>query len=281
MKFLKDPLLHFLLLGALIFGLSRFFGSEAGGRVSEDRLIRVPADKIEELAEVFTRTWQRSPSREELQGLVRNHVLEEASVREALNMGLEADDTIIRRRLRQKLESLTGGMMVLTEPKDAELEAYLAENPEPFFEDARVDLRQVFFAPEKLGGNPEDELAKLLGLLRDGQAIEGHPTLLPGFRPDAPLGSIEATFGADFARRVAELPVGEWHGPLRSGFGLHLVRVERRTPARLPELDEVRQAVQREWARTRQEDVTRRFHEELLERYEVEVEWPEPEVGEP
>lgn len=277
MKLLKEPLLHFLVLGALIFILARHFGAEAADRVPEDQLITVPAGKIEQLSAIFAKTWQRPPTRDELQGLIDDHVLEEAYVREALNMGLEKDDTIIRRRLRQKLEFLTGDMMALTEPSDADLQGYLEENPEVFREEPRVDLQQIYFNPEKLGDDPDAEMEEVLGKLRDGQTVEGHPTLLPGSRPDAPLRSIEATFGTDFAARIATLPVGEWQGPLRSGFGLHFILLENRTPGRLPELDEIRATVQREWAHARKQRMTREFNEKLLGRYQIEIEWPQPQ----
>jgi len=281
MKLLKEPLLHFLVLGALVFWLSRHFGAEAGNRLPADQLIEVPAGKIEQLSSIFAKTWQRPPTRDELQGLVDDYILEEAYVREALKMGLEDDDTIIRRRLRQKLEFLTGDMMSLTQPGDEDLQGFLEANPDRFREDPRVDLRQVFFNPEKLGPDPEAEMEESLARLRAGEDVEGHPTLLPGFRPDAPLRSIAATFGSDFTEQLATVPVGEWQGPLRSGFGLHFVRVEQRTPGRLPELAEIRDAVQREWAHERKQEMTRQFNQELLDNYQIEVEWPEPADSEP
>lgn len=273
MKLIKEPLLHFLLIGGLIFAVTAMAPSPSGEAADADPLIAVSPGRIEQLSAVFAKTWQRPPTTWELRELIDDYVLEEAYAREAIRMGLEKDDTIVRRRLRQKLEFLTADLMVPTEPSEDELADFIESNPEKFREAPRLDLRQVFFNPEKLDG--EDGLQAALAALRAGGAVEGHTTLLPASCADAPLRSIAAIFGDDFAGQIAELAPGNWQGPLRSGFGLHLVLVEKRVPGRLPELDEIRDTVHREWVNERRKEMTRRFDEKLLERYGIEIQWPE------
>lgn len=280
MKILKEPLVHFLLLGGLIFALYYAFrGEDAGGDTAKE--IVVPPGKIEQLAAIFTKTWQRPPTRDEIEALVDDHVIEEAYAREAIAMGLDEDDTVIRRRLRQKLEFLTGDLAALTQPTDEELDTYLTEHADDFREQPRYDFQQVFFNPEKLGDDRESALNEALDQLRAGEPVEGHPTLLPASREDATLRAVAATFGTAFANSLADLPTGEWQGPVESGFGLHFVRIDKTVPGRLPALDEIRAAVEREWANRRKEEMTREFNRELLARYQIDIQWPQPDEETP
>ena len=274
---LKEPLLHFILLGALVFGLARWIDPD---EAPPEQLITVPTGKVEQLATIFAKTWQRTPTRQELEGLIDDYILEEAYTREAINMGLEKDDTIIRRRLRQKLEFLTGDLIALTDPTDEDLQAYLEANPDKFREDPRLSFRQVFLDPGRLDGDPSAAAQTALEQLRAGEEVEGHPTLLPAAREDTPLRVISGTFGASFAQQLEAKPTGEWQGPVQSSYGIHLVRVDEHVPGRLPPLEEIRATVQREWAHERKEEMTRQFNRELLDRYTIRVEWPETDAPE-
>ena len=129
MKLLREPLLHFVLLGAAIFAAHSLLANHSVDRPAE---IIVTQGKLENLVIGFTRTWQRPPTDEELQGLIRDYVREEAAYRKALAMGLDRDDTIVRRRLRQKLEFISDDLVAQTEPTDANLQAFLAAHPEDF-----------------------------------------------------------------------------------------------------------------------------------------------------
>jgi hypothetical protein len=275
MKFLKEPFLHFIVLGCLIFALYSAFGpnDEDGALVKEE--INVSVGKVEQLSAIFLKTWQRPPTRDELQGLIDDYILEEAYTRMAAEMGLDKDDTVIRRRLRQKMEFLTADVAALSDPSDEELAAYLAANPEDFREDPRFDFQQIYFNLKKLGDTAKDVLGGTLAKLRAGEAIEGHPTLLPNASVDTPLRDIARNFGNDFAEQIPALPSGEWQGPLRSSFGAHFVLIDKIIPGRLPELDQVRQAVSREWANERKQTMTAKFNQELLDRYRIEIQWPD------
>jgi hypothetical protein len=278
MKFLKEPFLHFTVLGCLILALYSVFGKNSDDGDSAQDEIVVSSGRVEQISAIFLKTWQRPPTHDELQGLIGDYVLEEAYTRMASEMGLDKDDTVIRRRLRQKMEFLTNDVAALSEPSEEELSNYLAANSDDFREDPRFDFRQFFFSPEKLGDSAEGFLADTLAKLRAGENIEGHPTLLPEASTDAPLRSIAGNFGSDFAEQVAKLPDGEWQGPLSSSFGVHFVRIDKRIPGRLPELDKIRQVVLREWANERKQAMATEFKRELLTRYRIEIQWPETEA---
>jgi len=276
-RLLLDPLLHFLLAGALLFAVHAVLSD--GGEAPPDRIVVGEAD-VARLAETFERTWQRPPTQKELRGLVDDFVTEEVLCREALALGLDRNDLVVRRRMRQKMEFLTADLAG-TEPSEAQLVAHLRAHPEPFEIPPRTSFTQVFVDREGVapdaGTAPEVRAAALLDRLRragppgEVPAEAGDATLLPSRLERVPPREIEAQLGRVFAEAVGSAPVGEWSGPLRSAFGLHLVYVESREPARLPALQEVRARVEADWQAERREQARERFHGSLREGYEIVV----------
>jgi hypothetical protein len=268
-RLLRDPLVHFLLGGALLFGL---YGLVGDGPESRDRVV-VGEAEVERLATTFARTWMRPPTRAELDGLIDDFITEEILYREALELGLDRNDLVIRRRLRQKMEFLAQDLSDPT-ADDAALQAFLAENPERFREPERWSFRQLFFDPERDGA--ERASARLAGLRADPDfdGAAGDPTLLPRTLERASAREIDGTLGAGFAAQLAGAEVGEWAGPYRSSFGLHLVLVGERTPGRLPTLEEIRPVVEREWSAEERRALNERFEQGIRERYEIEVQLP-------
>jgi hypothetical protein len=273
-KILREPLLHFVVLGAGLFVLFGVVGGPAEERPDQ---IVVSAAKVENLAELFQRTWRRPPTQAELDGLIADHVKEEILYREALALGLETDDIVIRRRLRQKMEFLSEDVAAQGEPSEAELEAFLAEHAERFRAPARVSFSQVYLSPERRGAEAWTDAERVLVALDAGKtdpAASGDPFLLEqDYRQQTPH-DIERLFGEQFAAGISGLPVGRWAGPVQSGYGLHVVLVRERNPEHLPQLDEVRDAVLRDWQAARRDDANRAFYDTLLARYEVTVERP-------
>jgi len=267
----------------LLFALHAFLTrSSAPG----DTEIVITAGKIEHLAGLFARTWQRPPTAEELKGLIDQHVKEEIFSREAMKLGLDREDTIIRRRLQQKMEFIAEDFAAATEPAEQELEAYLDQHPEVFRTDTRFTFRQIFLDPGQRGDSLERDAAALLAKLgeTDGAVdrVElGDRTLLPPELTDESMRTIESYFGADFAAALGEAPLGEWTGPIRSSFGTHLVFVAQRAEPSRPELDEVRDQVVREVMNARREEAQRVFLNSLLDKYEVRIEWPGGEAAPP
>jgi len=274
---LKEPLLHFLLLGAAIFATYGLMPTH--GATDQERIV-VTQGRIEALATAFGRTWRRPPTVEELDGLIRDYVREEVSAREAIALGLDKDDTVIRRRLRQKLEFVSEDLAAQAEPTEDQLRAYLEAHPAAFRVAPRFTFRQVFLSPERRGENLSRDAAGMLTQLRQGGAdakLLGDSLLLDRQFDAIPADDVVKQFGEQFAARLAELPTREWQGPIPSGYGAHLVFVIARTEERLPPLEEVRDGVRREWANARRRQANDEFYAALLQRYTVIVEPPKPD----
>lgn len=271
MKLLRDPLVHFLAGGALLFAL---YARVNGGEPDEGRIV-VSEARVASLASGFERTWMRPPSPDELRALVDDYVREEILYREALALGLDRDDLVVRRRMRQKMEFLNAEIADLAEPTREELESYLEAHPERFREPERWSFQQVFVSPDR-SGDVEERARALLARLRAAPdaGVDGDPTLLPPGLEGASAEEIARTFGTGFAAELARAPEGRWGPPIASAYGLHLVRVTGREPGRLPDLDEVRSTVEREWTAERRRESEERFYRDLRQRYEVEVRMP-------
>jgi len=279
-RLIREPLLHFLLLGAALFLLYAYVGDD--GPEPAD-LIVVDDAEIQRLAEQFQRTWMRPPTRQELEGLTEDFVKEEILYREALALGLDRDDLVIRRRMRQKMEFLSADLVELQEPSQAELQAYLDANPDKFRRPERLSLQQIYFNPENPKGDVRQRAAELLERLgaQPATAIDslGDPTLLPAQLDGVTAADIDGVFGRGFAAHIRTLSADAWAGPVESAYGLHLVRVNGHEPGGLPTLSEVRSLVEREWATGRRSESERAFYQALRQRYRVEVKMPEHARG--
>lgn len=276
-RLLQEPLLHFVVLGSALFAAYAWLGDRSGDSAGSAGQIVITQGRIRSLSEGFGRTWNRPPSDDELAGLIRTYLREEVMTREALALGLDRDDTIVRRRLAQKMEFLFEDLTGELDPTDDRLAAYLAQHPDSFRAEARVTFSQVFLDPTKRG-TALDEDAKAL-LTRLDAAAEpselaalGDSAMLEPRLEDAAASEVVARFGEPFGRALLELPTGRWVGPVASGYGAHLVRVEKREPPRLPDLDEVRDAVTREWTTARRRELKEAQLDALLARYEITIE---------
>jgi hypothetical protein len=223
--------------------------------------------------------WSRPPTADEIKGLVDDYIAEEIYYREAVAMGLDQDDTVIRRRLRQKMEFISADAAAAVEPTDAGLQAYLAAHPGKFLEPAELTFVQVYFNTEKRGDQARPEAEQLLAQLQAGRgpaalAGAGDPTLLPGDMQSASPQLITNTFGSDFAAQILEAPVGQWSGPLQSGFGLHLVRVDERKEGTMPPFEQIRPLVLREWQAEQLTQSNKAYLDSLRARYDIRIEGP-------
>ena len=224
---------------------------------------------------MFLKTRQRLPTETELAGLVDDFIIEEILYREAKGIGLDQNDTIIRRRLRQKMEFLFDDFST-AEPSDDELQQFLSENPGQFRSDARITFEHVYLNDASLA---EAEI-----LLRELQSAESRPTdemfiagLLPPRFEMSRKAEIAARFGGVFAEQLFSVEAGQWTGPIESPFGIHLVYVEEVVPERLPELDEIRDIVKRDWLVVRRADAEREILDTLRQKYTVTIEEPGPD----
>ena len=247
---------------------------------SEPGKILITQGRIESLETMFSRTWRRPPSASELEGLIRDYVREEVFAREAVALGLDKDDTIIRRRLRQKLEFISEDVTAHAEPTDEQLQAYLKAHPDTFRGDRRFSFRQLYLDPQRRGANLRRDAAQVLAQLgRPGNKVDpatlGDSLMLENEFKALAASEVVKQFGEKFAASLSEMTTGQWHGPIESGFGVHLVFLSERTDGSLPSLKDVRPAVRREWTNARQMEANEKFYQTLLKRYTVTIERPE------
>jgi hypothetical protein len=277
-KLIHEPFIHFIFLGLAIFLAYHFLSARADNQPGK---IVITQGEITSMVIGFSRTWQRPPTHEELEGLIRDLVREEVYSREAIAMGLDRDDPIIRRRLQQKLEFVTDDVTTVAEPTDAELADYLKTHGASFGGYRRLTFSQVYLDPSRRGEHLAQDANELLIRLRpQGLDVDlsslGDVFLLEHRFEAAPTIEIANQFGKKFAAKVADAPIGRWFGPVESGYGTHLVFVEERTEGRQPELAEVRDAVRREWINARRLESNEKFFQNLLKQYEVVVEKIDP-----
>jgi len=281
MRFLREPLLHFLLLGVGLFALFYFVNKESGG--DPERIV-VTAGQIQRISDGFTRTWQRPPTQEELEGLIQDYIREEVLYREAIALGLDRDDTVIRRRLRQKMEFISEDVASQAEPTDEELRYYLAKHPDKFRLERSFTFSHVYLNPERRGDSLIRDVERVLTELNKGGGNSDVAGLGDNFLLDrefkaASQSEVAKVFGEQFAAQLSQLEPGRWHGPIESGYGVHLVFVHERTEGYIPPLDEVHDAVRREWANDQRIKTNEKFYQSLLERYTVTIEQPEKASG--
>ena len=272
--------MHFLALGALVFLL--FHLTTDRGETQDGKIV-VTRGKVEQLLTGFSRTWQRPPTQQELDGLVEDDIREEVLYREALGMGLDKDDVIIRRRMRQKLEFLTEDTAAAAPPTDADLQGWLDKHPDKFRVEPKLAFSQVYLNAAHAGDNASAAASKVLAQLdnagESAAAAElGDTTMLPHQFPLSRVDEIASVFGDEFARRIAQLGSGRWIGPIPSGYGWHIVYVSERTEGRPKPLSEVREAVQRDWLAARRKEIIDATYSKLREKYAVIVEGLPPQA---
>ena len=272
---LREPLFQFLVLGGVLFSLSHLV--DRNKAEAPDRIL-VSSARIDNLADGFARTWRRPPSKEELQGLIDDYIRDEVFYREGRAAGLDRDDVIIRRRVRQKMEFLAEDASS-AEPGDDQLAAYLEANPARFRTDDRLTFRQVFLSANRRERTINDDSKQVadaltqLGATGDTTSL-GDPFLLGEDFKAVSQTDVVGIFGDDFAKYLAVVELGRWQGPISSSFGQHFVYISERIPGGLPPLAAVREAVLREWSNARRLEAEQKLYRSLRDRYDIVVETP-------
>lgn len=274
MRLLREPLVHFVALGAALFivyaVVSDAFTSD------ESRRIEITESDIQLLAETFQRQWQRAPTQEELRNLVEARVHEEVLYRQALAVGLDQNDVVVRRRMVQKMEMLSQDLALLADPTDQQLQAFFQERQEDYRIPPRITFSHVYFNPDRRGRTVEGDARRALAEI---QAMNPPPQRLPeaGDRFILPYDytlltplEVQQQFGARFAEVIFELEPG-WHGPIISGYGLHLVNVRERADSRIPEYAEIRDRLVFDYNRMRSDRAKNALYESLAAQYEVKI----------
>ncbi len=259
-KWLKEPLIAFLALGALIFGLANFVGEPAANQVVE-----VDQAEINRLIEQWRAQMGRAPSEAELDGLVEQFLREEIYYREALRLSLDQGDVIVRRRLVQKLTFLTEDLATSQPPTQAELRAFYQTNLGRYELPKRFSFLHRYFSVDRR----DDAQADAVAALAD-PSISGDPFMLQRAYAERSERKIGVLFGRGFAASVAALtPSPDWQGPIRSAYGWHLVRLEQIQPSRLPPFEDMAVRVAADLNAQHREDANRAFYEQLRSRYQV------------
>ncbi|MEE2778396.1 MAG: peptidylprolyl isomerase [Acidobacteriota bacterium] len=273
-KLLREPLVHFLAVGVVLFVVAGLTRDPGSGRQAR---ILVTDDDIARLSVAWQRQWRRPPSVDELANLVRSHLREEILYREAVALGLDQDDTIVRRRLVQKMEFLSEDMAVQTDPPDDAIADYFNANIEDFRVPPRVGFTHAYFSRDRRGEATDKDTRALVERLSgnvDPAAADDEGDRFMLQRSYAAKSEVEIgqLFGRAFATSIHGLEVGRWHGPIESGYGLHAVFVHSREESRLPALDDVRDEVRNELLTTRRREANRDLYERLRDKYVIEVE---------
>ena len=267
---LREPLVHFLVAGALIFVVLSGRAPDAG-----ERRIVVNEEVVSGLVNNYIQAFRRPPSDEELDGLIRDYVRGEVYYREALRLGLDRDDDVIKKRLRNKMLAIAGAEAEATKPSDAELQALLDKDPTRYAEPPRYTLAQRYLGQDTptLRAAVTAQLAEL----KPGNApnLPEQPIPLPGTLDGAPLTDIAAQFGDDFALALEKAPTGRWIGPVVSGFGLHLVKVARRDSPPPPKLTDIRQRLENDWRSAAVRKAEEDNLNALLKGYDIVIEKPQ------
>jgi len=268
----REPLLHFLLLGGALFAV---YGLLHRGGVESSRQIVLTLDDVRQLDAYFESQWRRPPTPEEFNRLVENKVEEEVLYREALAMGLDKDDTIVKRRMAQKMQFLAEDVAAAHEPSTTELRSWFEKNQDKFALPARVSFRHLFFSPDRRAERARDEsmraLAKLAGQSEDAKAAAslGDPFMLQDYYGDRSPEQVAKEFGPQFAQGLFHLAPGSWQGPLESGYGWHLVYVDSFVAGRVPAFEEIMTDVKTAWLGDQKEQAWHKSYEGMRAKYTV------------
>ena len=267
-RLLREPLLHFLALGGLIFALYSVVSDPLPTPVNT---IIIGPERIEHLTKSYQAVWRHPPSADELNGIIDDAVREEVYYREALALGLDTNDTIVRRRLRQKMEFLSDSGAELLQPAAGELEAHLLANEAKFRRSPLLAFEQIF-----LGQYPAPERAEELLKALQNESLADPFSLASSSLLPAQLGlsspeKVDGVFGQGFFAQLLELPRGLWAGPVKSAYGVHLARIVENVEASQPPLAEIREIVLRDWKAVKVKEIRELHYARLREHYVVEI----------
>ena len=296
LRILREPLFHFLLIGAALFAIYRYFPPAAPALTPSvqaaapsgqppSRQIVLTFDSLARQATVFQSQWGRDPTPKELDRLVEADIQEEILYREGLAMGLDKDDEIIRRRMAQKMQFLAENVAAAHEPSDAELKAWFGQNQKQFVEPARTSFRHFYFSPDRRGANARSDAGKALveinGQPENTQFAGADPFMFQDNYRDRTSEFLNKEFGPSFTAALAKLPAGSWQGPVESGFGWHLVFVDTVIAARAPSLEEIKADVKQAWLTDQKATAVKKAYEDLRAKYTVLLPAPPPEGAPP
>ncbi|MGE5213982.1 MAG: peptidyl-prolyl cis-trans isomerase [Nitrospirota bacterium] len=277
-RWLREPLLHFLLIGLLLFGFYAYKNRGRGEAKSATQIV-LSLDELATMEMYFESQWHRRPTPQEFQAMVEDKVKEEVLYREGLVMGLDKNDTIVKRRMAQKVQFLAEDMATAHEPSTAELKAWFEKNTDKFALPSRYSFRHVYFSPDKRGKNAQDDasnaLAKIAGQREDSALIASADRFMfQDYYGDRTPSAIAKEFGPQFAVALEKIKPGSWQGPIESGFGWHLVFVDTVIPGRIPAFEEIESQAKTAWLGEQKAEAREKAYKSLRSKYTVLVPSP-------
>jgi peptidyl-prolyl cis-trans isomerase C len=273
-RWLREPLLHFLVAGLALFAIYRTL-NPIPEQPDEGKRIVITEDDLRQVQIAWRAQWQRFPTPDEMRGLVDSKIREEILYREAMALGLEKGDTIVKRRLAQKMEFLADDISTLREPQIDELKAWFENNQDRFALPTLVSFHHAYFSPDRRGTHARDDafggLRKLAGHSNDLDALNGlaDPFMFQDYYGERSFDQVANIFGTEFANSLFALKPGAWQGPIESGLGWHLVLIDAITPGRVPAFDEIAADVKVQWTDQQRVELRSRAFELMKARYEI------------
>jgi peptidyl-prolyl cis-trans isomerase C len=270
----REPLLHFLLIGLVLFVVYDRLHPAAESKAASNRIV-LTSDDFEQLGVTWLAQGRAPPTPAEMKSLIELRVREEVLYREALALGLDKDDTIVKRRLAQKMEFLAEGAAIESSPSPDTLRAWFRDNAQRFLLPPRVSFRHLYFSPDKRGEHAHEAAASAMvqlsgkpGDWKDAEAL-GDPFMDRDYYGDRSAEDMAKLFGSNFAREIAGLKTGQWQGPVESGYGWHLVFIDTSVVARVPDFEEIEPEIRAEWIEDQRAEAKRKTYELMRARYQV------------
>jgi len=276
MKFFREPLVHFLAIGAALFVIYGLWGQQEGEE--NERAVTITAGEINWLTDAWQKRWNRPPTEKERKGLIDQYLREMILYREAVAMGLDKEDTVIRRRLAQKLEFLSQDLITPQPPTQEELQAYFETHMDRYQAPDLITMTHVFIDPDLRGdrtlADAKTIKLKLQALKEPPRDAHGYgdPFMLQSYYPERSKAELLKLFGSGFAKSVFELATRQWHGPVLSGYGTHLVYVHDHRKSPPPTFAEAQAQVRRDWENDKREQLNEQFIASVVARYDVTIE---------
>jgi hypothetical protein len=271
---LREPLTHFLFIGAALFAVY-YYMQPVRSAPPSSKQIQLSLDELAQLTVLFQSQWRRDPTPEEFSRMVEQKVQSEVLYREALAMDLDKHDEIVKRRMAQKMQFLAEDVAAAREPTTEELKMWFARNTDKFALPKRVSFRHLYFSPDKRGARARDDAAKGLAQINgqpEGVKIpesSADPFMFQEYYRDRAPDYLGKEFGPQFAEALKKLPAGSWQGPIQSGFGWHLVFVDTEIPGRIPDFEEIESDVKTAWLAEQKAAAWDKAYKEMRAKYTV------------
>jgi peptidyl-prolyl cis-trans isomerase C len=273
-RWLREPLLQFLAAGIVLFAAYRVLNPLSEAPDTGSRIV-ITQDDLRQMQIAWRAQWQRFPTPEELRGLVDNKIREEILYREAMALGLDKDDSIVKRRLAQKMEFLADDISSLREPQEDELKSWFEKNRERFASPTLVSFHHIYFSPDRRGAHANNDASAALRVVAgrsdktDASREFGDAFMFQDYYSERSSDQVAGIFGTDFTKTIFSLRPGSWQGPIESGLGWHLVFVDSLVAGRLPAFEEVAADVKAQWSDEQRIELRDRSFELMKARYEI------------